>query len=92
MLFLTARAIRTGDAWVIRVPSRRLHVIVEQLCDTDRSVGAALTTRSQSTRRPVRVAVEITAFVDLDDCSPAERQSLDDLVSARGSRPHALPL
>jgi len=91
MLSLTARAIKTGDVWVVQVPSRRLRVIVDHLCDTDRAVEAVLNARSQS-QRPIRAGVQITVFLDLDDCCTAERQALEDLVSSRALRPRALRL
>jgi hypothetical protein len=86
---MTVRAVRVDGGWVIESPRHRWRVMLTDLSDIDAEVEAAWRARA-GLGHPEAIAVTISEYVHVDDCSPAERYELERFLAlsagARGGQ------
>lgn len=84
MKHVAADAIRVDGGWIVDIPTSRVRVCVSDLSEVDDRVGGVLG-RLNGNGRHVKVTVDITRFLHVDDCSPVRRRQLLGYRPAEGS-------
>jgi hypothetical protein len=87
MRHVSGDAIKVDGGWIVEILSCRLRVRVADLADLDQRVGRILG-GLDGNGEPEQVTVEVTRFLHLDDCPPAQQRQLSQYRAARNDERH----